>query len=616
MARPESRRRRIVLAGLLLLLSGAARAQVPDSVPNKRGRVRAAADSTRPPDDSLARPESQNPDDRYLEVQKRINVVLPVLPRLAEGAPEPGFARMVFDRDSIEWVNAATVGDLIARVPGAYLWRGGRRGRPEMANYQARGATSVDYVLDGMPFVPAGPDSVAVDPSLFSLNFLDRVEIERWPGRLEVRLYSRQHDRLAPRSRIAVATGSDRLALYAGEIEARSRSGVGVVLAGDFVRAPAVAPGTGDFSSSQLWVQGSFVPSRRFGMQYQLMRASVDRDAFTGGLGGTGSAYEGRRTDAQMRVSFAPRADGGGPRFDLVYARTGWDSAGIQQQVNQLGGMATVKSSRMAGGISVFQRNRWTSFDSRAWAGWSPVAALTVSGEGVFQHHFGGRSSRWAGARASLALPLGFSVGGAVRAGSEVAAPAIVTDTAQTLRDVQLTAALQQGWIGGEATWSRGRAYQPFAYQEYPDIASIAPVGRTEWITLSGHLAPWRWLVVDGWIADARGAAPEGQPPRHYAANGTIRSKFLRQFPSGYFELKLQIGIEGWLAGTLGRDGAGAAVPLPDGYFVRSLVQMEIGSLTFFWDARNIAGTDRVYVPGFLIPRQGSAFGVRWEFLN
>jgi hypothetical protein len=110
--------------------------------------------------------------------------------------------------------------------------------------------------------------------------------------------------------------------------------------------------------------------------------------------------------------------------------------------------------------------------------------------------------------------------------------------------------------------------------------------------------------------------APEGQPPRHYAANGTIRSKFLRQFPSGYFELKLQMGIEGWSAGTLGRTALGTAVLLPDAHFVRSLVQLQIGTLTFFWDARNILGTQRVYVPGFAIPSYGSAFGIRWEFLN
>ena len=169
--------RRIVVAALLLLAPVGLAGQVPDS---------AQPAPTRP---------SDNPDDRYTELQQRVNVQLPVLPRLAEGAPEPGFARIVFDRDSIEWVNAATVGDLLARVPGVFIWRGGRRGTPEVANYQARGATSVQYVLDGMPYVPAGPDSVSVDPALFALNFLDRVEIERWPGRLEVRLYTRQHDR-------------------------------------------------------------------------------------------------------------------------------------------------------------------------------------------------------------------------------------------------------------------------------------------------------------------------------------------------------------------------------------------------------------------------------------
>jgi hypothetical protein len=122
-----------------------------------------------------------------------------------------------------------------------------------------------------------------------------------------------------------------------------------------------------------------------------------------------------------------------------------------------------------------------------------------------------------------------------------------------------------------------------------------------------------------GWCSTAGSAiraAPEGQPPRQYAANGTIRSKFLRQFPSGYFELKLQLGVEGWAAGALGTDVSGNPVVVPEAHFVRSLVQMEIGSLIFFWDARNILGSARTYVPGFAIPSYNSAFGIRWEFLN
>ncbi len=555
-------------------------------------------------------------EDRYTALDVRTRMVVPVLPRLGETGPVPAAGRIVFDRDSIEWVNAQTVADLLARVPGIYVWRGGRVGRPEPVNFQGRGTASVTYLLDGMPYVAVGPDSLTVDPALFSLNFLDRVEVERWPGRLEVRLYTRQHDRLAPRSRIVVGTGSDRLAMYAGELEERSRTGLGFVAAGDYLRAPATTGTTGDFTNSQLWLQGSYVPSARLGLEYQLVRSSVNRDAFTGGLGGTGAAREGKRTDAQFRGSFGQRADGFGPRLDLVYTRTGWDSAGITQQVNQLGGMVSLRTATLSGGVSAFHRNTWTSFDSRAWLGWSPAGAVTLSGEAVYQRHFGGRATRWVGGRAGVALPLGLGVEGGFRAGQEVAAPALTTDTAQRLRDLQVSATLEHGWIGAEATWSRDDGYQPFSYQPYPDIVAIAAHGRTEWLTLSGHLAPWRWLVVDGWYANPRRGAVDGLPPRHYMANGTIRSKFLRQFPSGYFELKLQLGVEGWTAGTLGTDAMGAPVVLPAARFLRSLVQMEIGHLTVFWDARNIGGSNAVFVPGFRMPQYANAFGIRWEFLN
>ena len=120
----EGARRRIVVLALLLLAPVALAGQVPDS-------------AQRPP----SRP-SDNPEDRYAALQRRVNVQLPVLPRLAEGAPEPGFARIVFDRDSIEWVNAETVGDLLARVPGVFIWRGGRRGTPEVANYRPSSCTT------------------------------------------------------------------------------------------------------------------------------------------------------------------------------------------------------------------------------------------------------------------------------------------------------------------------------------------------------------------------------------------------------------------------------------------------------------------------------------------
>src|SRR6185295_7532855 len=151
--------------------------------------------------------DTVNQTARFLEAQQQIRERVPIMPALTSAGPRPALTRIVFTRDSIEWGHAAMVSDLLAQIPGVYIWRGGFIGRPEPVNYQGRGATSVEYYLDGLPYLPAGIDSVGVDPSLIGITLLDRVEVERWPGVLRVNLYTRRHDRLAPRSQVGVASG-------------------------------------------------------------------------------------------------------------------------------------------------------------------------------------------------------------------------------------------------------------------------------------------------------------------------------------------------------------------------------------------------------------------------
>ncbi len=141
--------------------------------------------------------------------------------------PRPPLTRIVFTRDSIEWGHAATVSDLLTQVPGVYLWRGGYIGRPEPVSFQGRGGASAEYYLDGVPYVAAGVDSVVVDPALFSISLLERIEVERWPGQLRVHLFTKRHDRPAARSRIAIARGDDDLARYEASLERRYASGLG-----------------------------------------------------------------------------------------------------------------------------------------------------------------------------------------------------------------------------------------------------------------------------------------------------------------------------------------------------------------------------------------------------
>jgi hypothetical protein len=205
---------------------------VPDTVPDTTAGDAVpvdtlAGDTTRALADSVAArlrdslkvgPDSSRLQ-RYLAAEALGRVRVPVPHRLDLEGPLPAGSRIVLTRDSIDWGHAATLADLLQRVPGVYLWRGGWLGQPEYPNYQARGPTSVEYVLDGLPYAPAGSDSVGVDASLFPLSLIDRVEIDRWPGLLRVRLFTLAHDRLAPRSQIAIARGAGEFARYQGSLE-------------------------------------------------------------------------------------------------------------------------------------------------------------------------------------------------------------------------------------------------------------------------------------------------------------------------------------------------------------------------------------------------------------
>ncbi len=575
-------------------------------------------------DDTLA-PDSLAEDTvdytaRFLEAQQQVGVRAPVLPLLEPPGPKPALTRTVFTRDSIEWGHAATVGDLLTQVPGVFLWRGGFIGRPEPVNYQARGASSAEYYLDGLPYVPAGVDSLAVDPALFSISFLDRIEVERWPGLLRVFLFTRRHDRLAPRSRIAIARGDGDFARYEGSLERRFPKGIGFAVAADYLNSPTASGASSSYSNTQFWLQGNYIPTPRIGFQYQLLRSGPNRRPFvvsdplpddTIGLG-----FDATRTDAQFRASWRASGEGVGPRIDLSYGRTGWNGAGIEQQINQVGGALAYRTPTFSVGASGFHRTRWTALDLRGTMGWNPVPAVAASAEAVHQRHYGGRNSDYVAFSAGLQPLRGLSLTGSARRGNRVAAPAIPGDTSQKISDYGAAIGWERERLGVRLAFSRTAPFSPFGYSEFPRIASLGPAPEIDWLTASVRLAPLRWITLEGWYSDPREVTPEGIPPTHSMTAVTLRSKFLRQFPSGIFDLKLRVSVESWGTGIIGRDAAGTPVNLRGATFFRSLLQIQLQSFSLFWDRGNLGATESTYVPGFEIPAYGSVFGVRWEFLN
>ena len=207
--------------------------------------------------------------------------------------------------------------DLLAQVPGVYLWRGGFTGRPEPVNYRGRGASSTEYYLDGVLYLPFGVDSVAVDPALFSISLLDRIEVEPWPDVLRVYLFTRRHDLRAPRSRLAIARGDGDYARYEGSLERRFDTGVGFALAADYLSSPTASGASSTYSNTQVWAQGSYVPKPTVGLQYQLIRSGPNRRPFVVSdpipNDTIGAGFDATRTDMQVRLALRKRETGDGP---------------------------------------------------------------------------------------------------------------------------------------------------------------------------------------------------------------------------------------------------------------------------------------------------------------
>ncbi len=197
-----------------------------------------------------------------------------------------------------------------------------------------------------------------------------------------------------------------------------------------------------------------------------------------------------------------------------------------------------------------------------------------------------------------------------------MAAPAIATNVAQDISDLTATLLWDRSWIALQADVSQTSAFQGLAPQPYLTVPGLAETPSTTWLTLGGKLAPVPWLILEGRYGNPASGTPNGNPPTHFVTTATIRSKFIRTFSSGAFDLKAQVGLESWGDGVLGLDASDAPITIPGATFLRAYLELAIGSFRFYYDRMNLAGSDATYLPGFVIPAYGSTYGVRWSFVN
>jgi hypothetical protein len=571
--------------------------------------------------DTVVRADTTDPTGLLLEKDEDTKVRLPVAPRMGTADLLPPHSRVLFPRDSIDFMNAETVGDVLSEIPGVFMWRGGWLGRAELPNFLGRGATSVEWIVDGVPYTPMGLDSLSVDPTTLPLGFVERIEVERLPGLLRVHLMLRQHNLLAPWTRIGVARGTYDQALYEGMLQKRARSGLGFALGASYTISEGFKEFVGNSQISHGWLEGSYIPSERFGARVRYRLSAPERDPSyreTGTASDTvARALDGNRKDVEARVFLRQRPDLLGNQADFIISRSSWalDST-LEQSLLRVGAVVSMRGPTRSLGASLWYGSRWTQLDARVRGGWSPTEHLSAAVEGALQQHTDSRNSRWVLLRGGLTLPLGASLSGAWRLGQQVARPKILGDTAQSLSDREIRFGFDRSWIGAEVSYTRLAQFQPVSFYQFAQIDSIATPGSVEWLTASARLAPRQWLTLQGWYSTPRRGEPEGMPPTHSMITATIRSKFLRTFPSGIFDLKLELAVENWGTGTLGRDVVGDPVTINGATFMRGLIQMRFSQFIIYYDRYNLANTRSSYIPGLRQPTQGYTFGVRWAFLN
>jgi hypothetical protein len=628
------------LLAVLLLAGGAPLvAQLP-TAPLPPARDTTAADSART--DSLRRlADTISTTDRLLQGERDQQVHLSPAPRCGVAPLYPGGTVKHFDRDSIDWVTAENVSDLLATVPGVFINRPDWIGTPELPTYFGRGAASVEYELDCVPQLPMGSDSVAFDPSAIPLGFLDRIDVEISPGTIRVLMFTRAHDRQAPRTKVGVAQGDRALARYFGSFERRYASGIGLSLGADYFNLGHASNGSGGVQIPSGWAQLSYLPNPRFGVQAQLLTVAPSRQLLLDNAAIPDTllrATNTSRMDIQLRALWRQRTDGLGAALDLFAATTrGYASAdsipidsmtGLPSttvvdsfdrhfSVGEYGAVGSWRTPTTSAQLSAWHYTRWTPLDARLDLGWAPRDLVSAAVQLVGQAHRGDRFSQWATGRIGAQLPLGFHVEGSFSSGNRVQAPTIATDTAQHFADASVTAGFHSRPLTLDVSYLSDAGWQPQAFSEYVAIHSLAPLARTDWLTVHARYAPLGFLTFETvYQHPQHGALPDGSPPEHALSTVTLRSHFFRNFRSGIFQLKLQGILETWSPGIGGRDSVGAAIPLPGVTFFRSLIQFQIGPFIAYYDRVNWQATRTGFIPGYPIQPLGSTYGVRWEFSN
>ena len=598
----------------------AARGQNPPARPAPgapAGRAGAAAADTTPPAaraprDTIAPPDSLSPDS-----------FLPDLPRLGSPpGPLPASGRVVWTREELWHSGALTLGELLERIPGVFLVRGGWLGQPETVSYAGQGAASVELFWDGFALDPLGADSTGFDLSRISLGLLKRVEVEVLPTVLRVYLYSDDQTTRRPRTETSFGTGDASSNTYRIRYLNRWSGGTGLGVGVESFATGGGVTGASGSNRLTLWGKGSWIPSPRFGVEYQALSVSLNRNPFTeAGLGGSAGSRN-HRTDVFVRGYAASRADGMGVRLDVLAGSSASSdsSAGLSRTEVQGAAILGYRAQHWSTEATARVRDTGTPFELQLRAAANPIGPLTVAGtldeRALLGHRHSTEASLeaelrpWGGERGPLALY------GAVRARRAVAAPAILSDTVQRVTDYDAGLSLTTRRLAVDVSYGRHGAFAAPVDGSFGPLALTYPDSAVRTATVAFTLRPTLFLTLAGWYRRPLGQTYAAyEPPDRSRLTATFRTRLLPVLTRNAFDFTAEVAMEAWGRGVIG-DSAGTPIPLTGAAVLDYRLELRLVGATLYWTLRNALGERYAPVPGIQVPGAAQVYGVKWEFTN
>jgi hypothetical protein len=654
-----------LLAGAVFPVVGMAQVTPRDTV---RPRPPVTAPIPLPPDSAAARDTAHAAPDTVVKAPPRDTIKSPLAHAESPGLPEVAGGYR-WDREALFASGALSLTELLERIPGATGFTTSWIASPQAVAYVGD-PKRVRVFMDGLEIDALDPaEGGVLDLVEVPLWTLEEVRVERGAAELRVYLRTWRYDRTIPNTRTDIYTGDENTNLYRGFFGRRYQHGEALQVGGQQYSTSQPRTGYNSQSSGGRalglfarvgWAKNGWSADAyllrenrtRNGELAYVLRQPNYAQLLGAPITDSVRGLRATRTDAYVRAAYGDPDNGiwvqalaatmVNLKPSLPVSLPAFTPPGVVQDPTYIRGTKQIFHSFLTPGRDVSRAQyviaggltKWgTRFSAtsrvRTYNGSTFVSPVLRAEANLFDYvSVSGRAERDGGSRVSTVeagarvSPFSFVEFAAVAERRETPRVNNLRGSATSAR-AEGALRLGRSWlVGGVIRRDSTTMTVPFVYYDQLAGGPVTPVGSAlgtfaglrgkiyKDVGIDAMATRWTTSAVMRPMAEARGEV-------------YVRTKWLSKFPRGQFDLNATAIYEYRSATPFRTDatisgptGASVLTQAAGWTIASTLIEVRIKSAAVTWQYRNIVGTNRALVPGYLMPRQTNLYGARWDFFN